>query len=81
MLVEQLVDARELHELSDAQIGALLQRLPEVATTLKALAAYAERRRRGIPPFAADKVWFAPNPQQEVEYFKASIKHTVIHFL
>ena len=26
-----------------------LQRLPEVATTLKALAAYAERRRRGIP--------------------------------
>lgn len=33
-----------------------LQRLPEVATTLKALSAYAERRRRGIPVYGPDTV-------------------------
>ncbi|MGB0631915.1 MAG: acetate--CoA ligase family protein [Alphaproteobacteria bacterium] len=42
-----------------------LQRLPEVATTLKALAAYAERRRRGIPVYETDTV--SADPDTPVE--------------
>ena len=49
----------------DAAGIPFLQRLPEVATTLKALAAYAERRRRGIPPFAVDKVSSDPGAPVE----------------
>ena len=49
----------------DAAGIPFLQRLPEVATTLKALSDYAERRRRGIPTFAADTV--SADPDAAVE--------------
>ena len=48
----------------DAAGIPFLQRLPEVASTLQALAAYAERRRRGIATWSAET---APDPDTPVE--------------
>ena len=48
----------------DAAGIPFLQRLPEVATTLQALAAYAERRRRGIATWSTETV---PDPDTPVE--------------
>ena len=50
----------------DAAGIPFLQRLPEVATTLNALAAYADRRRRGISTYASETAADPDTPVDDV---------------